>query len=116
MDTMNGFPRHPCSRKILLFAVIATGVLAACDSDRSNTTVGEDNGARTVDSAMEATAAIERPKTLAAVEEAVVENPLKTAYFGELHVHTSFSLDAYIAGTRLTPDSAYRPDTGCKGL
>ena len=105
---MNGFPRHPCSRKILLFAVIATGVLAACDSDRANTTAGQDSGVWTVASAMESTAAIERPKTLAAVEEAVVENPLKTAYFGELHVHTSFSLDAYIAGSRLTPDSAYR--------
>ena len=46
--------------------------------------------------------------TVAAVEAAVPENPLKNAYFGETHVHTSYSLDAYIGGARLTPDDAYR--------
>jgi hypothetical protein len=44
----------------------------------------------------------------AAEEAAVPDNPLKDAYFGETHVHTSFSLDAYIGGTRLTPFDAYR--------
>ena len=47
-------------------------------------------------------------KSLAAAEAAVPENPLKQAYFGEQHVHTSYSLDAYIGGARLTPDDAYR--------
>ncbi|WP_425090849.1 DUF3604 domain-containing protein [Tropicimonas sp. S265A] len=41
-------------------------------------------------------------------EAAVAENPLKNAYFGETHVHTSFSLDAFIGGARLTPFDAYR--------
>ena len=45
---------------------------------------------------------------LAAAEAAVTENPLKEAYFGEEHLHTSYSLDAYIGGARLTPDDAYR--------
>ncbi|MCX7174661.1 MAG: DUF3604 domain-containing protein [Proteobacteria bacterium] len=35
-------------------------------------------------------------------------NPLKNAYFGEQHVHTSYSLDAYLWGTRLKPTDAYR--------
>jgi len=35
-------------------------------------------------------------------------NPLKEAYFGEQHVHTAYSLDAYIGGARLTPSDAYR--------
>jgi len=43
-----------------------------------------------------------------AIEDAVATNPLKDAYFGETHVHTSFSLDAYIGGARLTPFDAYR--------
>ncbi|MEP1200284.1 DUF3604 domain-containing protein [Tateyamaria sp.] len=30
-------------------------------------------------------------------------NPLRDAYFGETHLHTAFSLDAYIGGTRLMP-------------
>jgi hypothetical protein len=41
-------------------------------------------------------------------EATIAENPFKDAYFGETHVHTSYSLDAYIGGTRLTPDQAYR--------
>jgi len=48
------------------------------------------------------------PPTLEQREADVVENPLKQAYFGETHVHTSYSLDAFIGGTRLTPDDAYR--------
>lgn len=31
----------------------------------------------------------------------------RNAYFGELHVHTQYSFDAFIFGTRSTPDSAY---------
>ncbi|WP_288373208.1 DUF3604 domain-containing protein [uncultured Algoriphagus sp.] len=38
----------------------------------------------------------------------IEENPLKEAYFGEQHLHTAASMDAFIAGTRLTPDDAYR--------
>ena len=46
--------------------------------------------------------------TVEELEAAVAENPLKDAYFGETHVHTSFSLDAYIGGARITPDEAYK--------
>ncbi|TNF73319.1 MAG: DUF3604 domain-containing protein [Acidobacteria bacterium] len=35
-------------------------------------------------------------------------NPLHNAYFGETHVHTAYSLDAYIGGARLLPSDAYR--------
>ena len=35
-------------------------------------------------------------------------NPLRNAYFGELHVHTKHSLDAYIFEVRAKPDDAYR--------
>ena len=34
--------------------------------------------------------------------------PLKTALYGDLHVHTSWSADAYAGGNRLGPNSAYR--------
>ncbi|MEK9823721.1 MAG: DUF3604 domain-containing protein [Gammaproteobacteria bacterium] len=35
-------------------------------------------------------------------------NPLNNLYFGELHVHTSISADAYLFGNRLNMDAAYR--------
>jgi hypothetical protein len=38
----------------------------------------------------------------------VPTNPLKEAYFGEQHLHTAYSLDAYIGGARLMPSDAYR--------
>ena len=38
----------------------------------------------------------------------VPHNPLKEAYFGEQHLHTAYSLDAYIGGARLMPADAYR--------
>ncbi len=34
-------------------------------------------------------------------------NPYKVAYFGDLHLHTSYSLDAYSFGTRSDPTNAY---------
>src|SRR5262252_11037301 len=37
------------------------------------------------------------------------KNPDRNAYFGETHVHTSWSLDAWLGGDRLTdPGDAYK--------
>ena len=38
----------------------------------------------------------------------ITYNESKNAYFGDLHVHTKNSFDAFIVGTRTTADDAYR--------
>lgn len=39
-------------------------------------------------------------------------NPLKNVYFGDTHIHTDLSFDAYLFGNRLDPDAAYRVAKG----
>ena len=41
-------------------------------------------------------------------------NPQRNAYFGDLHVHTEYSFDAYSFGTTATPYDAYRYAKGQK--
>ncbi len=53
----------------------------------------------------------ESPGTQVAVGQqapAIDANPNRSAWFGDLHVHSLHSLDAFIFGTRATPDDAYR--------
>jgi len=41
-------------------------------------------------------------------EPCAERDPLRNAYFGDLHVHTAFSQDASAKGTRNRPRDAYR--------
>jgi hypothetical protein len=46
------------------------------------------------------------PETLSS--QPARRNALRNAYFGDLHVHTDYSFDAYAFGTVATPYDAYR--------
>jgi hypothetical protein len=77
------------TRRRKTLAAIATLLLAAaCTPD-------QEQSATQPDSATEAA-----PKD--------APNPLRNAYFGDTHVHTFYSFDAYVFNVRASPDDAYR--------
>src|SRR5438045_8276204 len=48
------------------------------------------------------------PVAAAAAGRCARYDPLRSPYFGDLHVHTALSLDANTQGTRAMPADAYR--------
>ncbi len=52
--------------------------------------------------------ALEAPTPPAATYHAPVPPEQRRAYFGEMHLHTTMSFDAWTFGTKITPDQAYR--------
>ncbi len=41
-------------------------------------------------------------------EPCALRDPLRRPFYGELHLHTAYSMDAWANGTRASPDDAYR--------
>ncbi|MCF6329239.1 MAG: DUF3604 domain-containing protein, partial [Henriciella sp.] len=48
------------------------------------------------------------PQSEVAFEVDIASNPDRNAYFGDLHLHTKYSVDAYMFGARASPADAYR--------
>jgi hypothetical protein len=55
-----------------------------------------------------------RKATPAARTPCANRDPLRLPLYGDLHVHTGFSMDAWVLGTIVTPDDAYRFARGHK--
>ena len=68
-------------------------ILAACGSNAPSETSPNESNAPTMDTGD---------------SDDITFNPERTAYFGDMHIHTRSSFDAYIFNVRRTADDAYR--------
>ncbi len=92
----------PALRCAMMGALLA---LAACTPDKPAIVAA----APAASAAVATAAAAPPPPTVAELEAAAPKNPLRDAYFGELHLHTAYSMDAYIFGNTMNdPFTAYR--------
>src|ERR1019366_8859560 len=78
----------------LLASATAILTLAGCTTKKSEAP----SGAQPADQAQSTKPAEARP----------APNPLKNAYFGDLHLHSGYSMDAFAFGTRTTPEDSYK--------
>jgi hypothetical protein len=81
--------------RAICLAVVVCGFLAAC---------GEEPGGQPDPGPAADAAPVEVPAEGA---PEIASNPYRNVYFGDTHIHTILSFDAYLMGIRRTPDDAY---------
>jgi hypothetical protein len=97
-----------CRRFGTSLAIIALFALGACQQKESPPAVQPKSGAGEAATKAAATPAAQ-PAAAPVPEAAPQPNPDRNAYFGEEHIHTSWSVDAWVLGNRITgPDDAYK--------
>lgn len=76
----------------LFYSLFLSLLLFGCSADNAKTPTSEDTTTSTQ-----------------ATKAAVTKNPNKSLYWGDTHIHTNFSSDAFLFGTIMaTPDDAFR--------
>lgn len=80
--------------------------LGACEQKAPEPSAKKTSGANRAKKAAEVPA---QPAATPAPVSAPQPNPERIAYFGETHIHTSWSVDAWVMGNRITgPADAYK--------
>ncbi len=87
-------------------ALVAAGLLGGC-ALMSGCGQEQTEAPAAVEAAAGAEAGQSAESSAEAGEAEIAVNPLRDAYFGDTHIHTILSFDAYLMGTRNTPDQAY---------
>ena len=104
IDMLKAGFRAPTRRRIA--AAVPSAVAVAALSTLAGCSGGDDQKQANATPAVAAAPAVASASVASPARPA--PNPLKNAYFGEQHLHTSYSLDAYLGGTRLWPADAYK--------
>ena len=88
------------SRTRLIEGLLLAGILCGCGQGKPEPVPGS-----AVENKSAALAPADGETTVKSAARSA--NPQKNAYFGDTHIHTVLSFDAFLMGTRRTPDDAY---------